>query len=70
MPFLDEVTVERLRRAEREWWDNAMKNGCPNCGAKLAEFPPEANVFPHMTGACKDKLTQLKWDPEKWQWLP
>lgn len=55
MPFLDEATVERVREAERKWMHDAFYKGCPNCGQRLCELPTEANIFPHMNGACKDQ---------------
>jgi hypothetical protein len=52
-PFLDEILVEKLRAADAEWMRKASYEGCPNCGQRLSELPPEANVYPHQTGACK-----------------
>lgn len=51
--YLDAELVAQLQAAENEWMRKAFEDGCPTCGLKLRELPEEANIFPHMTGACK-----------------
>lgn len=38
-------------------WYGVVKEagGCPNCGLDFNATPPETNIYPHWTGACKDK---------------
>jgi hypothetical protein len=36
------------------WYRN--NNGvCTTCGIDLKEMPPEFNIYPHFTGACKQE---------------
>ncbi len=51
-PFIDERTIAMMRQVEHEWMMRAFHVGCPHCGRKLRELPPEANIYPHQTGAC------------------
>ncbi len=35
----------------RYWY--RLHEVCPHCGAEFKGMPPEANIYPHFTGACK-----------------
>ena len=36
-------------------WAEFMKVPCPHCGTDLTALHPQANLYPHMTGACAPK---------------
>lgn len=39
------------------WYEWYAETGCPNCGINMRKLHPEANLFPHFTGACKTPVS-------------
>lgn len=47
---------EKFYQMDINSWYARYKDACPYCGADMEKFHPRQNLYPHFTGACKDKV--------------
>jgi hypothetical protein len=61
MPLgVDAAPSNRQPDMDINYWYRANGGKCPNCGTILRDLPPEANLYPHWSAACRKSLPQGK----------